>query len=204
MDNCKGTYLKRCCTLVVTAFVLSVFYAAAEAVPDGYVEVRMPEAFVPATMNDGSPRYITAREIRAELKRQSSDFVELFWNSDIEQFIVPRHDWLVHLTQYYLTFLKSNRLRGKAESWDCENYSSLLNAFATLRIWRAGFYDTRGAIGWLQVDAKQEWAGLPAAKHALMFAITEKGFFIIEPQNGQFIQLEEYPNKKHIQEVFLF
>ncbi len=204
MEYWKGAVLKRCFAVVVAVFVPCVFPAAAEAVPDGYVEVRMPEEFVPATMADGSPRYITAAEIRDELKRGSSDFVELFWNSDIEQFIVPRHDWLVHLTQYYLKFLKSNKLHGRAESWDCENYSSLLNAFATLRIWRAGYYDTRGAIGWLQVDARHEWAGLPPVKHALMFAITEEGFFIIEPQNGQFIELGKYPNRNYIQEVFLF
>ncbi|RUM47440.1 MAG: hypothetical protein DSY80_00930, partial [Desulfocapsa sp.] len=59
-------------------------------------------------------------------------------------------------------------------------------------------------IGWLRVDAKKEWAGLPPVMHALMFAITDEGLIIIEPQNGRKTLLKDYPNKNYIQEVFLF
>ncbi len=95
-------------------------------------------------------------------------------------------------------------IRGKADTWDCENFSQLLNALTTVRIWKAGYYDTRTAMGWLRVDAKESWAGLPGVMHALMFVVTEKGFFVFEPQNGKTIQLENYPNKNFIQEVYLF
>ena len=85
----------------------------------------------------------------------------------------------------YNTFLDKINVQAKAEVWDCETYSSFLNSIATVRIWKAGYYDTRGAIGWMRVDAKKEWAGLPPVMHALVFAVTEEGFFIVEPQNGQ-------------------
>jgi len=85
-----------------------------------------------------------------------------------------------------------------------KNFSSFLNALATVRIWKTGYYDTRGAIGWMRVDAKYEWAGLPPVMHALVFAVTEYGLLVIEPQNGQIIELKNYPNKEFIQEVFLF
>lgn len=100
--------------------------------------------------------------------------------------------------------MDKTRVQAKADTWDCENYSELLNALVTVRIWKAGYYDTRAAIGWMRVNAKNEWAGLPGVVHALMFGVTEKGLFVIEPQNGQYVELEDYPNKEFIQEVFLF
>jgi ligand-binding sensor domain-containing protein len=71
----------------------------------------------------------------------------------------------------------------------------MLNALTTIRIWEAGFYDTRGAMGWMRVDARKEWAGLPGVMHALMFAVTEDGIFVIEPQNGKTVKLADYPNR---------
>jgi hypothetical protein len=36
-----------------------------------------------------------------------------------------------------------------------------------------------------------------------MFAVTSKGPIVIEPQNGQYIELNRYPNKQLIEKVFL-
>jgi len=80
----------------------------------------------------------------------------------------------------------------------------MLNAITTLRVWRAGYLDTRATIGWLRVDAKHSWAGMVAELHALMFAVTSEGIFIIEPQNGQYCNLSDYPNREYIEEVYLF
>ena len=196
---------------VKTLFLALVFFIIpiclqthAAASQNGYMEYAMIQEFVPAKRNDGSIMFVTAQEIEKNFRCQSQNFKGLFWNRDIKNFIVPHRDWIRNLTDFYLYYLKKNNLHGKADSWDCENYSSLLNSFATLIIWRAGYTDTRGAIGWLRVDAKKEWAGLPPVMHALMFAITDEGLIIIEPQNGRKTLLKDYPNKNYIQEVFLF
>jgi hypothetical protein len=164
----------------------------------------MPGEFVPVMGEDGAPQYITAGQIEKNLRQHSEAFKKLYWNREIRQFIILRHDWLEELLDFYDAFLDRTKVEAKAETWDCENYSSLLSALTTVRIWKAGYYDTRGAMGWMRVDAKNEWAGLPPMMHALMFGVTEKGLFIIEPQNGQYVKLEDYPNKQFIQEVFLF
>lgn len=153
---------------------------------------------------NGSPQYITAEQIEKTLQHHSKEFKNLYWDKRIKQFILPRHQWLKELLAVYDTMLKELNVHGKAEVWDCENFSSFLNALATVRIWKTGYYDTRGAIGWMRVDAKYEWAGLPPVMHALVFAVTEYGLLVIEPQNGQIIELKNYPNKEFIQEVFLF
>ena len=95
-------------------------------------------------------------------------------------------------------------VQAKADTWDCENYSGLLNALTTLRIWRAGYLETRAALGWLRVNAKKGWAGMPGTMHSLIFTITVKGIYIIEPQNGQYISLSDYPNRQYVEEVYLF
>ncbi len=170
---------------------------------DAFSKIPVPSDFTPALQADGSPQYITAEAIENLIKQQSQQFTKLRWNREIKHFIVPRHNWLENLLAAYDAFLKERGIRGKAETWDCENYSELLNALTTIQIWKVGYYDTRAAIGWMVVDAKKSWAGLPGVLHALMFAVTENGLFVIEPQNGQTIQLEEYPNKNYIQEVNL-
>ena len=164
----------------------------------------MPTEFIPAMDENGSPQYITAEQIEKKLRHHSKEFQQLYWNKSIKHFIVPRHKWLEELLAVYDIMLNEIGIRGKADVWDCENFSSFLNSLATVRIWKSGYYDTRGAIGWMRVDAKNEWAGLPAVMHALVFAVTEEGLLIIEPQNGQTVALKDYPNKQFIQEVFLF
>jgi hypothetical protein len=169
-----------------------------------YLSLPMPQKFIPALQVDGTPQYISGKDIENQIRKASPTLKNFYYNHTIDKFIVPEHVWLGHLLEAYDAFLSSTGVRGKAETWDCENYSGMLNAITTLRIWRAGFLDTRAAIGWLRVDAKHSWAGLPAGLHALMFAATGQGVFIIEPQNGQYVSLAGYPNKKYIEEVYLF
>ncbi len=167
-------------------------------------KLSMPTEFIPAMDKDGSPQYITAEQIEKTLQHHSKGFKKLYWNKTIKHFILTRHGWLKELLAVYNIMLNDINVHAKADVWDCENFSSFLNALATVRIWKSGYYDTRGAIGWMRVDAKKEWAGLPPVMHALVFAVTEYGLLVIEPQNGQIVELKDYPNKEFIQEAFLF
>ena len=192
--------------LLIFLFLLPLLIIPAMGVTgeEEVFKVPMPSDFVPAMKEDGSPQYITAEQIEKELRQYSQEFKKLYWNKEIKQFIIPSLAWLEELLASYDALLDKTKVHAKAEVWDCENYSSFLSSLATVRIWKAGYYDTRGAIGWMRVDAKNEWAGLAPVMHALMFAVTEKGLFIVEPQNGEYVKLEDYPNKQFIQEVFLF
>ncbi len=185
----------------MVSFICSTMVVRAEG---EYLDLPMPQEFIPSLQVDGEIQYIKGSNIEKQIKTVSPALEKFYYNKDIVEFVVPDHVWLKHLLKAYDEFLDYTGVRGKPETWDCENYSGMLNAITTLRIWRAGFLDTRAAIGWLRVDAKYEWAGLPAGLHALMFAVTSEGTLIIEPQNGQYCHLSDYPNKKYIKEGYLF
>lgn len=169
-----------------------------------FFQIPVAPDFQAATVSNGSPRFISADAIEKMVRAESPNLQNFFHNQKIENFIVPKHLWFSELLDSFWVFLKKTGLRGEANTWDCENYSGMLNSLTTIKVWKAGFTDTRAAIGWLKVDAKKSWAGIPAEIHALMFAVTEKGFFIFEPQNGQYTNIAKYPNKGFIREVYLF
>ena len=196
--------LKSLAIVFLIGIVVQVLPGGSIAAESEYLDVPMPRQFMPVIEADGSPRYVSARNIEQEIRKYSQKLGKFYRNQKIEKFIVADGDWLKHLLAVYDALLYETSLRGEAETWDCENYSSLLNALSTISVWRAGYMDTKAAIGWLRVDAKEPWAGLPGIMHALIFAVTRKGIYIIEPQNGQYIPLSEYPNRQYIEEVYLF
>jgi len=191
-------------TFAVVMIGLDGGYQTVVAAEDEYINLPMPREFTPALMPDGTPQYITGEAIEADIRKFSPDLKKFYYNKNITRFIVPEGAWLINLLDAYAALLSGVGVHAKADTWDCENYSGLLNSLTTLRIWRAGYLDTRAALGWLRVDAKEGWAGLPGVMHALMFTVTAKGIFIIEPQNGQYTSLSKYPNNQYIQEVYLF
>ncbi len=191
-------------TVLLVVVVIICSHKTAVGAEDDYLTLPMPQKFIPALQTDGTPQYISGADIEKQIRKVSPTLKKFYYNKTITKFIVPEHAWLDHLLGAYDAFLSYTGVQGKADTWDCENYSGMLNVITTLRIWRAGFLDTRAAIGWLRVDAKHSWAGMPAELHALMFAVTSEGIFIVEPQNGQYAGLSDYPNNRYIEEVYLF
>lgn len=204
MKNIKPYYAIINRVLILFMVLLICPHKTVVGAESEYLALPMPQKFIPALQADGTVQYIPGADIEKQIRAVSPALKKFYYNKTITDFIVPEHVWLDHLLGAYDAFLDYTGVQGKAATWDCENYCGMLNAITTLRIWRAGFLDTRAAIGWIRVDAKYGWAGLPASLHALMFAVTSKGAFIIEPQNGQYCSLSDYPNKKYIEEVYLF
>ena len=190
-------------TLLILLFLQSLPLTAIAKEGETF-RLPVPEDFRPALNSEGSPLYIAVNEIEKNIRKHSKKFKKVRWNREIKYYIIPQHEWMKSVLAAYEALRYQFNVRGKADNWDCENFSQLLNAMTTVLIWRAGYYDTRGALGWLKVDAQKSWAGMPAEMHALMFVVTEKGFFVFEPQNGEAIELENYPNRHFIQEVYLF
>lgn len=204
MNNIKTYYPIIARTFIFLMMLFNCSHVTAFGAENDFLTLPMPQEFIPALQADGTVQYISGADIEKQIRTVSPALKNFYYNRNITRFIVPEHIWLDHLLGAYNAFLSYYGVQGKADSWDCENFSGMLNAITTLRIWRAGFLDTRAAIGWLRVNAKHSWAGLPAELHALMFAVTSEGVFIIEPQNGQYCSLSDYPNKKYIEEVYLF
>jgi len=204
LKSVKTFHLTISSALLLILVIVIFTHQTAIAAEGEYVNLPIPRQFVPASQSDGAPEYVSGPSIETAIRKVSPDLKKFYYNRNITRFIVPDHAWLAHLFNTYDAFLSKAGLKGKADTWDCENYSEMLNALTTLWIWRAGYLDTRAAMGWLLVDAKISWAGLPGVMHALMIAVTNEGIFVIEPQNGQQISLSEYPNRQYIQEVNLF
>lgn len=169
-----------------------------------FLTVPMPPEFVPSKDQEGSIKYITGEEIEELFKAYSKKLRTILYNKQIKKFIVPDATWLLALLDTFQEFLYQQQLRWEPDSWDCENFCMLLDSFATIRLWRAGITDTRCAFGWMMVDARTSWAGIPPEVHALMFCVTKEGIIVIEPQNGMTTYLKDYPNRKYIEEVYLF
>jgi hypothetical protein len=189
-------------------FILPLFFwmliAAAKISHAESHLITMPPEFVPARSTDGSVKYINERALEKLFRAESPSLQKIIYNHSIKRFIIPETQWLYDLVRMYEGFVQNSQMQPQQDTWDCENYSALLNSFASLRLWNAGYTDTRMALGWMRVQAKFPWAGIPDAIHALIFAVTSKGVVVIEPQNGQSTILKDYPNKAYIEEVYLF
>ena len=191
-------------TVITVAFFFLLTWTTLSAAESNFVELPMPQEFSPALQQDGSPLYATTASIENTFRKYNPKLKNFYYNKEIKQFIVPGREWLKSLLLTYDSFISYTGVRAKQDTWDCENYSSMLNNLITVRIWRAGYLETKAAVGWVRVIANKVWAGYQSPVHAVMFTVTDKGIFIIEPQNGQYINLSAYPNRGTIEEVYLF
>jgi hypothetical protein len=189
---------KRARLLTVIGILASSFLFTGEIIGQEFIKVPTIPAFVPARDKNGAIRYLKVKEVEKIFRSKS-----FYHDRDIDSIIVPEHEWLKSVLDASLEFYWGQGLKGKAQNWDCDNFSMFLSSMITIYLWRAGYTDVRVAVGWMIVNGPFAWAGIPASSHALMFAITSKGPIVIEPQNGQYIELDRYPNKLFIDKVFL-
>lgn len=202
--------VRKCCPVIVLLLLCLINAIlpgqSPAATGESPLTVPIPGEFKPTLKSDGTPLYSSIADIQSTFRQFSPDMEKFVYNkllSDVP-LIVPDSQWMKDLLATYTSFITAERIRAEADTWDCENFSSMLSSITTVSVWRAGHFDTRAAVGWIKVNGKHGWAGIPSGTHALMFAVTGSGIFVIEPQNGRYIQLADYPNCHDIKEVYLF
>ena len=83
------------------------------------------------------------------------------------------------------------------------NYSLALTTFGEIA---AGHdHDLSHGFAWATMVVKQvnRWGRVGAGvTHELVLIHTDKGFMVVEPQNGTHARLADYPNREHIRSVF--
>jgi hypothetical protein len=88
------------------------------------------------------------------------------------------------------------------EALDCENYAMLYKSTMSLANLKSGNKNEL-AVGIVVVRQMNEFARIPATGglHAVNLVMTNKGWYIVEPQTNQFILLEDYPNQEYVQYI---
>jgi hypothetical protein len=119
-------------------------------------------------------------------------------------FIRPDHEWLISFVKWFRKLGSSLDLHYEDELFDCDKYARCFVAFADLLAHKGG--ETRGSIcvGWAVVFNTAPFAGIEAGiSHSIVVIDTDKGLFVIEPQNGTMVPIDEYPNRDSLLAVYL-
>ena len=105
-------------------------------------------------------------------------------------------------TKWWVSILENNNFNFQADAFDCDNFSDTFMVFFQLT---SKFFDLKVksqlACGTVIVENVEEFAGIPAKEnswHSLNIVMTDYNWFVVEPQNGVYISLNSYPNKKNI------
>ena len=115
--------------------------------------------------------------------------------------------WFRKFNNWFRKLLFENGIMslGEAnESHDCDNFAMLYKSMMSV----AGFKSNskiEPASGLITVKQVNEFGGIPGTRglHMLILVMANKGWSAVEPQTGDFILLEDYPNQQHIK-MFIF
>lgn len=89
------------------------------------------------------------------------------------------------------------------ENLDCDNFAMLYKSLMSIANYKSGV-DHEPAVALIIVEQKHPFAGVPAgALHMLNLVFTSKAWYIFEPQTGEYIELENYPNQKYIRTIII-
>ena len=131
--------------------------------------------------------------------------------SDVD--IVTRDENYAHVsisyfdkyTRWWTSILENNNFNFQADAFDCDNFSDTFMVFFQLS---SKLFDLKVkaqlACGTVIVENIEEFAGIPAREnswHSLNIVMTDYNWFVVEPQNGVYISLNSYPNKKNIKMI---
>ena len=89
------------------------------------------------------------------------------------------------------------------ETLDCDNFAMLYKS-----MWSVASYSNGNtmefAVGLVLVQQVHPFGGIPSgALHMLNIVFCNKNWYIFEPQTGEFIELNKYPNQKHIVNIII-
>jgi hypothetical protein len=89
------------------------------------------------------------------------------------------------------------------ETLDCDNFAMLYKSLFSVSSYKSKS-KTEPAVGIAVVKQIEAFGGIPiGGLHMVNIIFASKGFYILEPQTGEFIELHKYPNQKHIQYIIL-
>jgi hypothetical protein len=122
-----------------------------------------------------------------------------------EKYSLVDAQWFDSYADWWANFLEKNYISFENDTFDCDNFSDLFMVIFglsnTTSIYKS---NAQLACATIIVNNVYSFAGIPAQEdswHSLNLVWTSSSWFVIEPQNGVYISLDSYPNKKHIKAV---
>lgn len=90
------------------------------------------------------------------------------------------------------------------ENLDCDNFAMLYKSMMSVAGYKSG-NKVEPCNALLVVNQVEEFGGVPGTGglHMVNLVFTNQGWFVVEPQTGKFILLENYPNQKHVKMLIM-
>lgn len=110
--------------------------------------------------------------------------------------------WFRKFNSWFKTLLFENgimSLGDGTENLDCDNYAMLYKSMASVSAYKSKS-ENEPCVALLVVRQVNAFGGVPTGGlHMVNLVMTSQGWFVIEPQTGEFVKLEEYPNQQFVQ-----
>lgn len=110
--------------------------------------------------------------------------------------------WFRKFNNWFKTLLFENgimSLGDGTENLDCDNFAMLYKSMMSVSAYKAKS-DNEPCVALLVVRQVNEFGGVPSGGlHMVNLVMTNQGWYVFEPQTGEFIKLEKYPNQQYVQ-----
>lgn len=122
------------------------------------------------------------------------------------RYAVIKHDWMVRrFLPFYrdaVVALREATRGGGAEGADCDDFGMFLRHMAGLAGMLAGTAQPSAAKVIAFQDRSFSGVGRTRERHAIGLFLTDKGWYVLEPQNpASLVPIESYPNRNGIQYI---
>ena len=113
--------------------------------------------------------------------------------------------WFNKYVTWWITMVIDHDIYFVANSFDCDNFSDFfMVAYSFSNYNLNSNLASQLACGTVIVEQLEEFGGIQYGNgiwHSLNIVWLDEDWFIIEPQNGAYISLASYPNKKNIKAI---
>ena len=111
--------------------------------------------------------------------------------------------WFREFSNWFKSLLFENgimSLGDGTENLDCDNYAMLYKSLSSVAAYKSKI-DYEPCVVMLVVQQHHEFGGVPGTGglHMVNLVMTNQGWYVIEPQTGVHVLLEDYPNQEHVQ-----
>ena len=151
-------------------------------------------------MPNTNTSYINMRDIQKFIKDKAPKNCDIIISD--EKYVKVDHQWMLETIQQLMELKQYFKIKFTEEAFDCDNFANTAVVVTNIV---ASYSELKAQVLVGRIDVRQEisWGGIRDGYHALCFFVSEKGIFIFEPQNGQVIDIQRYPNKNTIYRIYL-